>query len=422
MRHFGYSETMAAVAAGTMKLSVSRSEVEALAEQHGDAFYLLDLERVNAAHAALLEPFRRRHANTTLAYSVKTNYTPRVLTRMRELGSLAEVVSELEYEIATRAGFTPGEILVNGAVHRPDFLAALLLQGVRVNLDGWYMLETLHAVSRAYPERTFSVGLRLSYPVPEAATSRFGFTVDKPGMRRLVEWFRAHDNCEVAGYHSHFCFAPYGLASYRARIDGLAAVAQSWFPHFRLRYLDLGSGFRDTPLGPSFDEVAAVVAGVLAERFDPGSRPTLLIEPGTAIIGQAMAFVCRVYDVKTVEGRTLALVNGSSHNVNTMGWRSEMAVEVLRAPGAAAGRSAATFDVVGNTAMERKDHLCEGVRGPVAAGDYLVFDAVGSYSTGMKPPFIHPCPAVVAREGGRYQLVKRRETVDDFLQTYLVES
>jgi diaminopimelate decarboxylase len=411
---------MAAVAVGGVKLGVTRDEVETLARQHGDAFYLLDLERVNAAHAALLGAFRRRYADTTIAYSVKTNYTPCILARMRELGSLAEVVSELEYEIATRVGFTPGEIVVNGAVHRADFLASLLLAGVRVNLDGWSMLESLHEVSRAHPERTFGVGLRLSYPVPAAATSRFGFTVDEPGMRGLVEWFREHANCEVVGFHSHFCFAPYDLAAYRARIAGLAAVAQIFFPHFRLRYLDLGSGFRDTPDGPSFDAVAEVVAAVLADRFTAGSRPTLLIEPGTAIVGQAMAFVCRVYDVKTVEGRTLALVDGSSHDVNTMGWRSEMAVAVLRPPGSAAGPSPATFDVVGNTAMERKDHLCTDVPGPVAAGDYLVFDAVGSYSTGMKPPFIHPCPPVVAREGGRYQLVKRRETVDDFLRTYFV--
>jgi diaminopimelate decarboxylase len=412
---------MIAEAAGEVQIGVTRSEVERLAREHGDSFFLLDLERVSEAHAALLEPFRRRYADTLLAYSVKTNYTPRVLRRVRELGSLAEVVSETEYEIALRAGFTPEEILINGAVHREDFLRNVLQQGVRINLDGWYMLETLHQLSRAQPRQTFRIGLRLNYPVPAAEVSRFGFGADEPGMERLAAWFREHDNCRLAGLHSHFCFAPYTLDSYRARIAGLVDAAAAWFPRIDLDYVDLGSGFRRAAGGPAFGQVAEVVAGVLAARFAGSRRPTLVIEPGTAIVGHAMAFVCRVYDVKTMAGRTLAVVDGSSHDINTMGWRTRLPVAVLRPPGAAAGAAAGeVFEVVGNTAMERKDHLCSGVPGPVAPGDYLVFDGVGSYSCAMKPPFIHPCPAIVAREQGRYELVKRRESADDFLQTYVL--
>lgn len=414
---------MTAQAAGEVQIGVTRGEVESLAGRFGDSFFLLDLDEVSAAHAALLAPFRRRYPDTLLAYSVKTNYTPRVLQRMRELGSLAEVVSEMEHGIARRAGFAAEEIVVNGAVHHTGFLADVLLGGGRVNLDGWYMLETLHEVSRAHPDRDFRVGLRLNYPVPDAATSRFGFATDEAEMRRLAEWFRAHPNCQPAGFHSHFCFAPNRVDAFRARIAGLLDAA-AWFPAARLAYVDLGSGFRQGGEGPSFAAVAEAVTGVLTARFTPGGGPTLMIEPGTAIVGHAMAFVCQVYDVKQVAGRTVAVVNGSSHSINTMGWRTRMAVAVLRpqsrngAPGfAAAGE---TFDVVGNTAMERKDHLCGGVPGPVAPGDFLVFDAVGSYSCGMKPPFIHPCPAVVAREGGRHELVKRRETVDDFLHTYVI--
>jgi len=412
---------MLAQAAGDVEIDISRADVERLASEHGDAFYLLDLDRVTAAHAALLEPFRRRHPATVVAYSVKTNYMPRLLQRMRELGSLAEVVSEMEYQIALKAGFEPGQILVNGAVHREEFLERLLLQGVRLNLDGWYMLEKLHDVSRAHPHQIFHVGLRLSYPVPDAEVSRFGFETSEPGMRRLADWFRVHENCELIGFHSHFCFAPNRVDAYRARIAGLVDAA-AWFPQARLSYLDLGSGFRHGGDGPSFAEIADAVTGVLEDRFSAAERPTLVIEPGTAIVGHSMAFVCRVYDVKTVAGQALALVNGSSHSINTMGWRTRIPVEVVRtrnAPWGDGDGAPEFFDVVGNTAMERKDHICAGIPGPVSPGDYLVFDKVGSYSCTMKPPFIHPCPAVIAREQGRYEVVKRRETVDDFLRTYL---
>ena len=407
---------MTVAAASEDRLEVSRQEIEDLAAELGHVFYLVDLDRIKEHHDDLLAAFRGRYPKTVLAYSVKTHYTPRVLALIRELGSMAEVVSEMEYDIASRVGFASGEIMVNGPLHEDAFLEKILLQGVRINLDGGYMLDTLHRLSRAHPGRRFRVGLRLNYAIPGADWSRFGFATDARALRRLAGWFEAHENCELVGLHSHFPLAPHDAGTFRARLEGLVRAAREGFPGVRLEYLDLGGGFRRHPADPPVGGAPEAVAAILRESFAAAERPTLYVEPGTAVVASAVAFVCRVYDVKRVGGRTLALTNGSNHHINTMMWHTGFDVRTVRTGGDEP--AAEVFDVVGNTCMERKDLICSGVAGPVARGDYLVFHGVGAYSSALKPPFIHPCPAIVARRGGRYEVVKRRETVDDVLRTF----
>jgi diaminopimelate decarboxylase len=400
-------------------MTLEPDELAWLAREVGDAFYLLDLDVIRGAHDELRDAFRRRYPATTVAYSVKTNYTPRILSLVRELGCLAEVVSEMEYELVSRVGFAPGEILVNGPLHEAGFLDRILRAGARINLDGWYMLDALHEVSRACPDQRFRVGLRLNHPLPDTDWSRFGFEAGADNLRRLAAWFEDHPNCAVAGLHGHYPLAPHRLEVFEARIRALADAARTWFPKNRLDYLDLGGGLYVEPGDPGLGEVADRVAGVLEERFAPAERPELIVEPGSALVRDAMAFVCRVYDVKTVAGRTLALVNGSVHHFNTMMWHSRPEVRVVRRSDQTADPGG-VFDVVGSTCMERKDLIRTGVPGPVSRGDSLVFPGIGAYSCALKPPFIHTCPPVVARQGGGHTVVKRRETVDDVLSTYVL--
>ena len=412
---------MSAKVVGRAEIDISQADIERIAAEAGHAFYLLDLDRFRLAYEEFHGAFRRRLGNKfALAYSVKTNYTPRLLRLVRELGGQAEAVSELEYEMALRAGFSPTQIVVDGPFHEPRFLKQLLLQGTRVNLDGRYMLTVLDQVSRAHPERRFRVGLRLSYPLPGTGWTRFGFEVTEPDMLDLARWFRERPNCELVGLHSHFPLARHDLGMARARMEGLIGAATKWFPDSTFEYIDMGGGFRRPPEGPGFSMLAGELASLLEQAFAGRELPELLLEPGSALVAHTMALVCRVYDVKRAGGRILALVNASNLFINTMMWKTELAVRHYgRSHPETGAEGQRFFDVVGNTSTERKDIICTDVAGDVEPGDYLLFDAIGAYSNGLKPPFIHACPAMVARSGGHYEVVKRQETTDDILRTYV---
>ena len=74
--------------------------------------------------------------------------------------------------------------------------------------------------------------------------------------------------------------------------------------------------------------------------------------------------------------------------------------------------------MAGFTCIE-SDYLYRGYNGPLAVGDMVVFDNVGSYSVVLKPPFILPnFPMVELTDDGEVRVIKRQETFDDLFHTY----
>ena len=88
--------------------------LSAIAQSHGDTFYLLDTRQFRKNYRDLLDAFRSIWPDTHIAYSYKTNYTPRLCKIIDEMGGAAEVVSAMELEIARRLGIPYSRIHYNG--------------------------------------------------------------------------------------------------------------------------------------------------------------------------------------------------------------------------------------------------------------------------------------------------------------------
>ncbi len=106
-----------------------------LAKEHGDSFYLIDIDRFRANLRALCGAFRAIHPATTLGYSYKTNYTPLLCQVADEEGCYAEVVSKTEYDLALRLGVRPERVLFNGPLKSRPEIEETLLAGSTLNLD-----------------------------------------------------------------------------------------------------------------------------------------------------------------------------------------------------------------------------------------------------------------------------------------------
>jgi diaminopimelate decarboxylase len=82
-----------------------------------------------------------------------------------------------------------------------------------------------------------------------------------------------------------------------------------------------------------------------------------------------------------------------------------------------------SFDVGGFTCVEG-DILTKGLAEPLAVGDFLVYENVGSYSVVMKPPFILPDVPIlrtrVDSSGARsFDVIRRAQTVDQVFETFV---
>ncbi|CAM4027897.1 hypothetical protein [Pseudoalteromonas byunsanensis] len=411
---------------------LSHAQLKELADIAQDAYYLLDLNKVSDNYHKFRNSFAEQYEACQIAYSFKTNYTPALCHHLKALGCFAEVVSKMEYDMATKVvGYHPSQVVVNGPVHSQQFVETVMIEGALFNADAWYLLAMVEKVCKRYPQRQFRIGVRITYPIAQGGESRFGITCDNANMSKLVNWQKSLKNCQIVGFHSHYSNSSRSIVSFSSRISGLLSASKTFFKSTSPHFINAGGGFfGEMPdslarqYGQSvatFEQYADVICSPIRAQYglkEGESQPLLLLEPGTALVSNAMVFVAQVLEVKRRAGRALALINGSNHNVNHK-WQGEtLPVQIIPKPGSRSTTNLSeTFDLVGNTCIE-KDVICQGVRGSVQAGDFVVFQYMGGYSNVLKQPFIHPCQGIYAWQDQRLIRIKKTGDMHSVLHDY----
>jgi diaminopimelate decarboxylase len=407
-------------------MSLTYRDLARLEAAHGSAFYLYDRTRLTRNYTEFLTALRACYPNTSLAYSYKANYLPEICRAVQEMRGYAEVVSIMEYELAIRLGVEPEMIIFNGPLKEAAHLLRALGDGATVNVESSYEVASIEALARGPLQTPFKIGIRCNVAGAAATTSRFGFDISRPAFGDAVARLRAIPRCNLGGLHCHVMPPRRSADEFRAIAGAMLDVARDVFGDRPPRFINLGGGFfsREVPqfhqqFGlpvPTPQQYAEALAGPFAAAY-PDGTPELILEPGMALVADTMRFVTRVVDVKVVQATTFAQVSSSVYNIVPGKSGRYLPFERIPAPGGAAQHHG-PVDIVGYTCME-DDVLVRGYDGPIAAGDYLVFQNVGAYSIVLKPPFGLPAPPVLSGEG-KGDPLRRAETFDDVFATYPV--
>lgn len=407
-------------------MKIDYEVIKKIAKQYGESFYLLDTRQFKQNYHELLTAFRNYYENTDIAYSYKTNYIPKLCRLVNELGGYAEIVSDMEYELAKRVGVPPDKIIFNGPYKNTDAIRELLRNGGTVNLDSIYELPVVREIAGLYKERQIHIGIRCNFDIQDGVVSRFGFDVGSGEFLEALRLVRENRNITLQGLHCHF--ASRRLETWAPRAKGMTSLMKS-YPEMQPKQLDLGGGLfgkmEDSLKAqfdsyiPSYEEYARNAAGIIAKELDRIIKPKLLIEPGSALAGDSMKFAAKVINIKTVRGKPIATLLGSIYNINPTLNHKNPPINIYSDQNTLSAEYE-NMDFGGFTCIE-SDYLYQGYRGKLAVGDYVVFDNVGSYSIVLKPPFILPNFPVLEYEEdtGRIELIKRQETFDDLFHTFL---
>lgn len=401
-------------------MSLTIETVKALQKEHGDAFYVLDSALFKQNYAEMKREFSTLYANFNIAYSYKTNYTPKLCKLVNSMGGYAEVVSEMELELAERIGVMPENIIWNGPVKRYDVMERFLLSGGTVNLDSMEDLRLATEIAARHDDKKMNVGIRCNYDVGDGVVSRFGFDVDGSDFEKAIEIVKKSDVLHLKNFQCHF--ARRQLAYWPARVKGMLALLDR--VGFVPDRIDLGGGmYGNMPedlkkqLGgsiPSYRDYAGVVAGMFAEKFAKAEfQPELVVEPGSALVGDCMKFVATVKSIKKIRGKIFATLLGSQKNISMSGINPP--IEIINV-----GNDSQYYNDVtmtGYTCIE-SDVLVTGYKGYLSVGDVVVFSNCGSYSLVMKPPFILPNFPVLDIGSGICEVVKKCENFDDIFHTF----
>lgn len=394
-----------------------------LSKKYGNAFYLLESRSFEKNYTDLEAAFKKYYPKFSVAYSYKTNYIPELVKIVDSHGGFAEVVSDMEAEIAMRSGVAPEKIVWNGPIKNLTKVEELMLKGSLINIDTIGELQYVAGVSKEYPDKTIRLGLRCNYDVGDNVISRFGFDTTGDDFRKALEMISESYNLKLVSLQAHF--AKRSPEYWTKRTEGMLKVYEMVHDDFGLspEILDLGGAiYGEMPdslrnqLGIdvyTFDDYACRSAKLVAEYFKSREdAPYLFVEPGSALAGNSMRFVGRVETIKKIRGKYIATVLGSQKNISMSGINPPM--EVISAK--ENSEYYESVDMAGYTCIE-SDFLYKGYKGRLTVGDYVVFGNCGSYSIVMKPPFIFPNFPVV--DINTDKLIKRAEMFDDIFQTYV---
>lgn len=399
---------------------MNKQIIEQLRAEYGEAFYLLDSAQFRNNFAELKTAFNNIYPNWNIAYSYKTNYTPKLCKIVNELGGYAEVVSEMELEIAKRVVCKMDRVIWNGPIKNVPIMEQFLLDGGTINIDSIEELEQVKDIHNRHADKLIHVGIRCNYDVNDGVVSRFGFDIDGAEFMEAVKFATTTKNVKLINFHCHF--AKRQIAYWPARAKGMVDLIDRLgiIPEI----IDIGGGLFGKMADslraqfsceiPDYEAYAKATAQVFADYFaDKDVKPELLIEPGSAVVGDCMKFIGTVKTIKNVRGKWIATVLGSQKNISMTGINPPM--EVIAMGGEQ--KEYKDLDFVGFTCIEG-DVLYHNYTGKLAHQDAIVISNCGSYSLVMKPPFILPNFPVLDISEGKTEVIKRAENFDDLFHTF----
>jgi diaminopimelate decarboxylase len=384
-------------------------------------FYERDLRgNVRTLRAAL----DAHYPDSSVHFAVKANYNLGVLAVLRDAGCNAEAYARCELTVTKRAGFDPGQVLLTGMNRRPEDVERALKWGVeQLLVDNATEAEKVARAAEATgtePKVLVRANPGMEVPThPEVATatreSKFGLDVESGRAMAVARQVVASEPIHLAGVQLHVGsqvngVEPYAVAA-RAMLDFAADIRDEL--GVEIDVLDLGGGF-PVPYDESVPDTESIVAR-MAEAIREGcadhdlSEPTLFLEPGRRLVGNAGTLLTTVGVVKETPHATFAVLDAGTNAVSSY-WPYPIY--------ALADEPASREYHVAGPLCYSGDVLAEDVALPdLARGDVIAVDRIGSYSLGSASHTnAEPKPAVVlVDESGTPRLVRERETCDDVL-------
>jgi diaminopimelate decarboxylase len=402
-------------------LEIAGCDVVELAGRFGTPAYIYAEDDIRGRAREYLRAFADRTDAFEVIYASKSLPSTAAYRLMREEDLSVDVASGGELHMALAAGFDPARIHQHGNNKTEAELRYAFDAGVgQLILDSFDEIELADRLLDR-PQRVLirvTPGIKPSthdYVQTGQLDSKFGFGLADGLAERAVKRVRESRHLELVGLHAHIGSQIFELEPYVKAIEVIADFCQSL--ELQPELLNVGGGlgiaYLDTDEPPSIEQYVDVKVRGVKRVFDPA--PTILVEPGRSLVGNAGVTSYRVGTVKEIPGiRTYVAVDGGmSDNLRPMlyGARYEAVIADR------AGEAPDTLVTIAGMHCESGDVLIRDTE--IAApkvGDVLVTPATGAYGYAMSNNYNGvPRPPVIFCREGEARVVVRRETWDDLL-------
>lgn len=403
-------------------------DVAALLAEFGSPLYIVSEKSLRSLFRSFRDTFTAPSVETVVAYSYKTNYLPAVCSILHQEGAWAEVVSGMEYDLARSLGVPGEKIIFNGPYKRPDELARAIAEGALINVDGFDELDLLISVAGSL-KRPARMGLRINFQHGRQSWTKFGFNADSGDATEALQRVKkAGRKLQFEALHNHSGTFQVNPDIYARSAQVLAGVARKarelgLSPHIA----DFGGGYPSSNrLKPAFEPAGgvatgqhlapfaeAVIGGIAKSRKAFGERPTVVLEPGRAVVDAAMKLACSVVARKSIPGQGDAVIVDAGVNLLPTAYWYDHGVDAASGSDADAAVGSKPVAVFGPLCMQIDVLRERAILPPMSIGSPLVVSNVGAYCLTQSMQFIQPRPAVVLVGPKGPELIRRGETRED---------
>ncbi|MBX7115215.1 MAG: diaminopimelate decarboxylase [Myxococcaceae bacterium] len=352
-----------------------------------------------------------------IAYSVKANSNLALLKLMAEQGAGFDIVSLGELARVRKVRADMRRVVFSGVGKTAEELDVALAAKIALfNVESASELVMLDALARRRKMKA-PFAIRVN-PDVDARTHRhlatgsretkFGVPVTE--AKALYAWSRGMKGLRALGVDGHIGSQMTRVAPLERAVGTLARLYRSLCADgFGLEYLDVGGGWGiDYQQGERVPTMQTFVDAVLKPLR--GLATTVVVEPGRWLVGNAGVLLARVQHVKPSGQSAFAIVDaGMNDLLRPALYQAKHAVTaVARRPG-----RAREYTVVGPI-CETADVMAKAVRlSGLQQGDVLAIHSAGAYGMSMASNYnSRPRPAEVLVEGGRFRVIRERETVE----------
>ena len=285
--------------------------------------YFLILENeLNANVMAFQNALKELWPNSKLAYSVKTNSLPWLLKYLKEKDALAEVVSDEEYQLAKLCGYADDEIVYNGPIKGEQQFKSAVDGKAFINLDSAKDLEYL---TKYKGDTCENIGIRVNVDSSvfshedigyEEDGFRFGFAVENGEFEKALHTIRDIYGVAKIGLHLHCNSITRSLNVYREIARYAANLIRKY--NLEVSFVDMGGGYFGGVEGkPTPKDYVTVIKDELSSVINP-AETTLIVEPGSAIIGSTVELHTSVLDVKDTIHARIVTTDGSRIHIDPL--------------------------------------------------------------------------------------------------------
>ena len=393
------------------RLSLGGCDAVALAREHGTPAYVVAEDDLRAR----AQEFRQAMGDRGhVLFACKAFPALAVLRVFAEEGLWCLTASGGELHLALNAGFEPGRIVLHGNAKSHEELAAAADAGIALvivdSLDDIDRMEALGAPQRVLIRVTPDVETDTHAAIATGhADAKFGLGLEH--AREALQRIRDSATLELAGVHAHIGSQLFDTEPFREGIAALGSLGE-------FEVVDAGGG-----LGAPYtaaDRPLAVAEYVAAKLDAVGPGPTVLIEPGRALVANSTVTLYTVQTVKPNPAhptrKWVAVDGGMSDNLRPMLYDAVYAAAIadrMDDPGE-------PCTIVGKH-CESGDELVRDASLPdPRPGDVVVIPVSGAYHHSLANNYNAQLrPPVVFVRGGESRVVVRRETYEDLYDRHV---